>query len=116
LLSPDAKLATYVIDDPRVGGVACYFTVLKVADGPAGRALRKNALVITGLPPGEVGYAQGKVYSRRRNLPPAPLVVFKKMQIVGTVMQAQCAVISDYTDKIIEGSPQNSTSTIPIMP
>ena len=27
LLSPDAKLATYVIDDPQVTGVACYFTV-----------------------------------------------------------------------------------------
>ena len=27
LLSPDAKLAVYAIDDPGVGGVACHFTV-----------------------------------------------------------------------------------------
>ena len=26
-LSPNAKLATYVIDDPGIEGVACYFTV-----------------------------------------------------------------------------------------
>ncbi len=30
LLSPDAKLATYVIDDPQVEGVACYFTVPEI--------------------------------------------------------------------------------------
>ena len=30
LLSPDAKLATYVIDDPAVEGVACYFTVPEI--------------------------------------------------------------------------------------
>ena len=29
-LSPDAKLATYVIDDPEVEGVACYFTVPEI--------------------------------------------------------------------------------------
>ena len=29
-LSPNAKLATYVIDDPGIEGVACYFTVPEV--------------------------------------------------------------------------------------
>src|SRR5438270_9134924 len=30
LLSPDAKLATYAIDDPLVEGVACHFTVPEI--------------------------------------------------------------------------------------
>ena len=30
MLSPDATLATFVIDDPAVQGVACYFNVPKV--------------------------------------------------------------------------------------
>ena len=30
LLSPNAKLATYAIDDPVVDGVACHFTVPEV--------------------------------------------------------------------------------------
>ena len=30
LLSPDAKLATYAIDDPVVDGVACHFTVPEI--------------------------------------------------------------------------------------
>jgi CreA protein len=30
MLSPDAKLATYVLDDPDVKGVACYFTVPEI--------------------------------------------------------------------------------------
>ena len=30
MLSPDAKLATYAIDDPLVEGVACHFTVPEI--------------------------------------------------------------------------------------
>ncbi len=30
MLSPDAKLATYVIDDPQIDGVACYFTIPEI--------------------------------------------------------------------------------------
>ena len=30
MLSPDAKLATYALDDPLVEGVACHFTVPEI--------------------------------------------------------------------------------------
>src|SRR5687767_10104301 len=30
MLSPDAKLATYALDDPLVEGVACHFTIPEV--------------------------------------------------------------------------------------
>ena len=30
LLSPDAKLATYALDDPLVEGIACHFTVPEI--------------------------------------------------------------------------------------
>jgi CreA protein len=43
-LSPNAKLATYVIDDPGIEGVACYFTVPEVGGwkGWAGFAEEKS--------------------------------------------------------------------------
>ena len=44
-------------------------------------------------------------------------IFFKKMRIVrGCDTKRNVLVYLAYTDKLIEGSPQNSTSTVPIMP
>jgi CreA protein len=57
-------------------------------------------------------FSQGEdVFRQRRSL------FFKKMQIVrGCDAQRNVLVYLSYSDRIIEGSPQNSTSTVPIMP
>lgn len=118
MLSPDAKLATYVIDDPAVEGVSCYFTVPEVGgwSGWAGFAEERSE---TSLACRQVGpitikakFQSGEeIYRQRRSL------FFKKMQIVrGCDAKRNVLVYLAYTDKIIEGSPQNSTSTVPIMP
>jgi CreA protein len=42
---------------------------------------------------------------------------FKKMQIVrGCDSKRNVLVYMVYTDRLIEGSPKNSTSSVPIMP
>ena len=42
---------------------------------------------------------------------------FKKMQIVrGCDARRNVLVYMVYTDKLVDGSPKNSTSTVPIMP
>jgi CreA protein len=118
ILSPDAKLATYVIDDPAVDGVACYFTVPEQGGwaGWAGFAEQRSE---TSLACRQVGpvvikskFEQGEeIYRQRRSL------FFKKMQIVrGCDPKRNVLVYLSYTDKLIDGSPQNSTSTVPIMP
>ncbi len=118
ILSPDAKLATYVIDDPQVDGVACYFTVPEIG-GWAGWAGFAEERSETSLACRQVGpvkikakFAQGdEIYRQRRSL------FFKKMQIVrGCDPKRNVLVYLAYSDKLIEGSPQNSTSTVPIMP
>jgi hypothetical protein len=57
-------------------------------------------------------FAQGEeMYRRRRS------IVFKKMQIVrGCDTKRNVLVYVVYSDKLIEGSPKNSTSSVPIMP
>jgi len=57
-------------------------------------------------------FEQGEVvFSERRSL------VFKRMQIVrGCDVKRNVLVYLVYSDKIIEGSPKNSTSSVPIMP
>ena len=118
LLSPDAKLATYVIDDPSVEGVACYFTVPEIGGwaGWAGFAEERSETSLACRQVGPVSikskFSQGEeIYRQRRSL------FFKKMQIVrGCDAKRNVLVYLSYTDKLIEGSPQNSTSTVPIMP
>jgi CreA protein len=118
LLSPDAKLATYVIEDPGVAGVACYFTVPEIGgwSGWAGFAEEVSDVSIACRQVGPVAFkekfAQGdEIYRQRRSL------FFKKMQIVrGCDVKHNVLVYLSYTDKLIEGSPKNSTSSVPIMP
>lgn len=117
-LSPDHKLATYGIDDPVVEGVACHFSVPEKG-GWIGWLGLAEQLSDTSLACRQVGpikfkrkFAQGDdMFTQRRSL------IFKKMQIVrGCDARRNVLVYLVYTDKLIEGSPKNSTSTVPLMP
>jgi CreA protein len=57
-------------------------------------------------------FEQGHAVYRERRFP-----FFKKMQIVrGCDVKRNVLVYLTHTDKIIEGSPQNSNSSVPITP
>lgn len=118
LLSPDHKLGTYAIDDPDVEGVTCYFTVPEKGGwtGWLGLAEELSNASLSCMQVGPVKFKkklkQGdEAFSQRRSL------VFKRMQIVrGCDAKRNVLVYLVYTDKIIEGSPENSTSAVPISP
>ena len=118
MLSPDAKLATYVLDDPDVEGVSCYFTIPEVGgwSGWAGFAEERSEISLACRQTGPVmiktKFEQGaEIYRQRRSL------FFKKLQIVrGCDPKRNVLVYLAYSDRLIEGSPQNSTSTVPITP
>lgn len=118
LLSPNAKLAVYALDDPLVEGVACHFTIPEIGGwkGWAGFAEERSEISLACRQIGPISFkgkfAQGTdVYTQRRSL------FFKKMQIVrGCDAKRNVLVYLVYSDRLIEGSPQNSTSTVPIMP
>jgi len=117
-VSPNDKLATYAIDDPDVDGVACHFTVPEKGGfkGWIGVAEEVSDISLACRQIGPIHFkvksAQGDdVFRKRRSL------LFKKMQIVrGCDEKRNVLVYMVYTDRIIEGSPKNSTSTVPIMP
>ena len=117
-LTPDDKLATYGIDDPVVEGVACHFTVPEKG-GVAGMFGVAEEVSDISLACRQVGpitikekFEQGDiVYRQSRSL------LFKKMQVVrGCDAKRNVLVYLVYSDKIVDGSPKNSTSTVPIMP
>jgi CreA protein len=117
-LSPNDKLATYGLDDPEVDGVACHFTVPEKGGykGWIGLAEEVSDISLACRQIGPIRFKgkldQGEdMFRRRRSL------FFKKMQIVrGCDTKRNVLVYMVYSDKIIEGSPKNSTSSVPIMP
>jgi CreA protein len=117
-LTPNDKLATYGLDDPEVEGVACHFTVPEKGGfkGWVGVAEEVSDISLACRQIGPIRikakFEQGDdVFRKRRSL------FFKKMQIVrGCDVKRNVLVYMVYSDRLIEGSPKNSTSTVPIMP
>lgn len=117
-LSPDAKLGVYAIDDPAIEGVACHFTLPEIGGwkGWAGLAEETSDVSLACRQYGPIKikgkFEQGaEAFRERRSF------FFKKVQIVrGCDAKRNTLVYLAYTDKLIEGSPKNSTSSVPIMP
>ena len=118
MLTPNDKLATYGIDDPVVEGVACHFTVPEKGglSGMFGVAEEVSDISLACRQVGPIKikekFEQGDVvYRQSRSF------FFKKMQVVrGCDTKSNVLVYLVYSDKLVVGSPKNSTSTVPIMP
>ncbi len=118
LLTPNDKLAVYGIDDPAIDGIACHYTVPEKGGLSGTLGLAEQVLDIS-LACRQYGpikfkekFEQGDVvYRERRSL------IFKRMQIVrGCDTRRNVLVYMVYSDKLIDGSPKNSTSSVPIQP
>lgn len=117
-LTPDDKLAVYGIDDPVVSGVACHYTVPEKGglSGMVGVAEEVSDISLACRQTGPIvfkeKFEQGDVVFRQSRS-----LFFKRMQIVrGCDAKRNVLVYLVYSDKLVEGSPKNSTSTVPIMP
>ena len=118
LFTPNDKLATYAIDDPLVDGVACYYTEPEKGGlkGAFGLATETSDVSLACRQYGAIKFkgkfAQGDTaFSESRSL------FFKHLQIVrGCDAKRNVLVYMVYSDKLIDGSPKNSTSTVPVQP
>ena len=117
-IGPDHKIVVDAHDDPKVGGVTCYVSRAKTGGikGGLGLAEDKSEAAIECRQIGPIKFKQKfeqgeDVFRTRRSL------FFKKMQIVrGCDVKRNVLVYMVYSDRLIEGSPKNSTSSVPIMP
>lgn len=123
LLTPNDKLATYVVDDPLIDGVACAFTAHEKGGvaGMFGVAEQTSEVSLACSQFGPIKLRAGKenekftqgdlAISERRSL------FFKQMHIArGCDTRRNMLVYMVYSDKLVEGSPENSTSTVAIQP
>ena len=118
LLTPDHKLAVYAVDDPLVGGVACHIT-LPEKGGVSGMFGVAEEVSDASLACRQIGPVvfKGTFEQGDRMMRASRSFFFKEVQIVrGCDATRNVLVYLVYTDKLIDGSPKNSTSTVPIMP
>jgi CreA protein len=116
LIGPDHKIVVDAYDDPRVNGVACYVSRAKTGGikGALGVAEDKAEASIACRQVGPISFAkplprQEEVFNERISL------VFKKLRIVRMVDAKRNALVYlTYSDRVIEGSPQNAVTAVAV--
>ena len=115
-IGPDHKIVVDAHDDPSVGGVTCYVSRAKTGGikGALGLAEDKAEASIACRQVGPIVITkplpqQEDVFTERISL------VFKKLRIVRMVdAKRNTLVYLTYSDRVIEGSPQNSVTAVPV--
>ena len=116
-IGPDHKIVVEAYDDPDVQGVTCYVSRAKTGGirGGLGLAEDKAEASIACRQVGPISFVgkplkqQEDVFSERISL------VFKKLTVVRMVdVRRNTLVYLTYSDRVIEGSPQNSVTAVPL--
>ncbi len=118
LLTPDDDITIDVFDDPKIAGVSCYISRANKGGlkGALGLAENTSDASIDCSQVGPISWKEKlkdgeKVFQERRS------IIFKKLQVVRFWDEKRNTLVYlVYSDKLIEGSPQNSITTVPIMP
>jgi len=115
-IGPDHKIVVDAYDDPKVAGVACYVSRAKTGGikGALGLAEDKSDASIACRQVGPISVAkplpeQEEVFNERISL------VFKRLRIVRMVdKKRNTLVYLTYSDRLIEGSPQNAVTAVAV--
>ena len=116
LIGPDHKVVVEAYDDPKVAGVTCYVSRAKTGgiSGGLGLAEDKAEASIACRQVGPVSFPaplkqQDEVFNQSLS------ILFKKLRIVRMVDQKRNALVYlTYSDKLIDGSPQNGVTAVPV--
>ena len=116
LIGPDHKIVVDAYDDPGVRGVTCYVSRAKTGGitGGLGLAEDKAEASIACRQTGSISFPkpipmQDEMYSERISL------VFKKLRVIRMVdVRRNTLVYLTYSDRVIEGSPQNSVTAVAV--
>lgn len=118
LIGPDHKIVIEAFDDPKVPGVTCHISRAKaggisgavgLAEDPSDASIACRQVGPITLP---TALEDGdQVFTARTS------VVFKELHVVRFFDQKRNVLIYlVYSDKLIEGSPKNAISSVPIRP
>ena len=116
LIGPDHKVVVDAYDDPKVSGITCYVSRAKTGGikGALGLAEDKAEASIACRQVGPISFAkaideQEEMFSERMSL------IFKKLRVVRIVDKKRNALVYlTYSDRLIDGSPQNSVTAVAV--
>lgn len=117
-LGPNDKIVIEAFDDPKVEGVTCYLSRAKTGGVQGGLGLAEDRAEAS-IACRQVGAIRFKaelkegeeVFRERTSL------IFKTMQVVRFFDRSRNTLVYlVYSDRVIDGSPQNAVTAIPIMP
>ena len=122
VFGPDHKIVVEAFDDPDVKNVTCYISRAKTGGIKGGLGLAEDtsdaAISCQQVGPIELsdkiknGKTEGEVVFQKRTS-----LVFKKLQVVRFYdSKRNTLAYLAYSDKVVEGSPKNALSAVPIMP
>lgn len=115
-IGPDHKIVVDAYDDPKISGVTCYVSRAKTGGlkGAFGLAEDKAEASIACRQTGVISFSkplekQEEMFNERISL------VFKKLRVVRMVdAKRNTLIYLTYSDRLIEGSPQNSVTAVPV--
>lgn len=116
LLSPNDKVVVDVFDDPQVDGVACYLSHAKTGGykGAIGLAEDTADASVACRQVGPIGF-KGKIDKQDEVFNARTSFLFKHVRVVRMVdAKRNTLVYLAYSDKIIDGSPKNSVTAVPV--
>lgn len=120
LIGPDHKIVIEAFDDPDVKNVTCYISRAKTGGIKGGLGLAEDTsdaaiscqqvgpvTVPDSIQPGK----SAVVFKQRTSL------IFKSLQVVRFYDKSRNTLVYlTYSDKLVNGSPKNALSAVPIMP
>jgi CreA protein len=117
LIGANHKVVVEAYDDPKVNGVTCYLSRAKTGGvmGAIGMAEDKSEASIACRQVGPISFT-GKTLERQEEMFNERMsVLFKKLRVVRMVdRKRNVLVYLTYSDKLIDGSPQNSVTAVPL--
>ena len=117
LFGPDHKIVVEAYDDPKVNGVSCYVSRAKTGGikGAFGLAEDKAEASIACRQVGPISFT-GKALEKQEEMFNERIsFIFKKLRVVRMVdTKRNTLVYLTYSDRVIEGSPQNSVTAVPM--
>ena len=116
LIGPDHKIVVEVFDDPKVGGVSCYLSRAKTGGikGAIGLAEDTSDSSVACRQVGALSFS-GKVPRQEEVFSERSSIFFKHTRVVRMVDPKRNALVYlVYSDKLVEGSPKNSVTAVPV--
>ena len=117
-LGPNHKIVIEAFDDPKVSGVTCYVSRSRTGGVKGGLGLAEDTSDAS-IACRQVGpiAIKDKIKDGEEVFTESRSLLFKKMRVVRFFDQPRNTLIYlVYSDKLVEGSPKNSITAVPIMP